>query len=62
MVDADSRPSFKELVEIFENWSSDPGRYIVIQVYRYAFIQKTCYKSFTFLGGPIRSSGQFDSR
>jgi len=32
MVDAESRPSFKELVEIFENWSSDPGRYIVIRV------------------------------
>lgn len=30
-VDADSRPSFKELVTKFQQFASDPGRYVVIE-------------------------------
>lgn len=32
MLDADSRPSFKELAEEFAKMARDPGRYLVIQV------------------------------
>lgn len=30
-IDADSRPAFKELVNIFQGYASDPGRYLVIE-------------------------------
>lgn len=30
-IEADSRPSFKELVSIFQKYASDPGRYLVIE-------------------------------
>lgn len=30
-IDADSRPTFKELVVEFQNYASDPGRYLVIK-------------------------------
>lgn len=30
-IEADSRPTFKELVEIFKGYARDPGRYLVIQ-------------------------------
>lgn len=30
-IEADSRPSFKELVTIFQGYASDPGRYLVIE-------------------------------
>lgn len=32
MLDADSRPSFKELAEEFAKMARDPGRYLVVQV------------------------------
>ena len=32
MLDADSRPSFLELAEVFAKMARDPGRYLVIQV------------------------------
>ena len=32
MLDADSRPSFKELAGEFAKMSRDPGRYLVIEV------------------------------
>jgi epidermal growth factor receptor len=32
MLDASSRPSFKELAELFAKMARDPGRYLVIQV------------------------------
>lgn len=31
MIDADSRPSFKELSEEFAKMARDPGRYLVIE-------------------------------
>lgn len=34
-IDADSRPTFKELVSIFQNYASDPGRYLVIEGDKY---------------------------
>lgn len=30
-VNADSRPTFKDLVTVFQNYASDPGRYVVIE-------------------------------
>ena len=32
MLDAESRPSFKELAEEFAKMARDPGRYLVVQV------------------------------
>jgi L1 cell adhesion molecule len=32
MLDAESRPSFKELMDEFAKMARDPGRYLVIQV------------------------------
>ena len=32
MLDAESRPSFKELKDEFAKMARDPGRYLVIQV------------------------------
>ena len=38
MVDAESRPTFKELVDEFTKMSHDPGRYLVVPVCTYTFI------------------------
>ena len=38
MVDAESRPTFKELVDEFTKMSHDPGRYLVVPVCAYTFI------------------------
>ena len=44
MLDAESRPAFKELAEEFAKMARDPGRYLVIQVrffceiYSYKFL------------------------
>ena len=39
MLDAQSRPNFKELADEFSKMARDPGRYLVIQVTR-LFIHK----------------------
>lgn len=39
MIDADSRPKFKELAAEFCRMARDPQRYLVIQVCSHAFVR-----------------------
>ena len=41
MLDAESRPHFRELAEEFSKMARDPGRYLVIQVGFLKMIQYT---------------------
>ena len=51
MLDAQSRPSFKELAEEFAKMARDPGRFLVIPV---SFIASNDWKFLGFLSETIR--------
>lgn len=43
MIDADSRPKFKELAAEFTRMARDPQRYLVIQVGELMVLEYVCY-------------------